>query len=204
MRKRGGSPVDRRAIPARRAESTWIAADGHAIRRIDLAGPGGARARLAAVPAGPRRLHREVPRNRSITGRSAGWRVTALDWRGQGASGRLGGDARTGHIADFALWVDDLARVLAGVERGTRRARGCVVAHSMGGAPGAARGGRRRGSIPTRWCCRRRCSGSSGGCPRRRCTRWRAPCAAVGDERRAGVEMARRRQATRSPGGPSC
>lgn len=61
-----------------------------------------------------------------------GWRVTALDWRGQAGSGRLGADAVTGHIGDFAQWVADLAafwRDWAGDAEGP-----CVLAgHSMGG-----------------------------------------------------------------------
>lgn len=41
----------------------------------------------------------------------AGWQVSASDWRGQGGSGRLGADPYTGHIDDFASWVDDLAKL---------------------------------------------------------------------------------------------
>lgn len=58
--------------------------------------------------------------------------MTALDWRGQGASGRLGGDARTGHIGDFAQWVDDLAGFWCQWSEGRDGPR-IVVAHSMGG-----------------------------------------------------------------------
>lgn len=61
-----------------------------------------------------------------------GWRVTALDWRGQGASGRLGGDARTGHIADFAQWVEDLTGFWRQWSQGRDGPR-VIVAHSMGG-----------------------------------------------------------------------
>ena len=60
-----------------------------------------------------------------------GWQVTAIDWRGQGASGRLGGDARTGHVADFAQWVDDLAAFWRDWRRAGPGPR-VVVAHSMG------------------------------------------------------------------------
>lgn len=41
--------------------------------------------------------------------RDCGWQVTSVDWRGQAGSGRLGADPVTGHIGDFADWVDDLA-----------------------------------------------------------------------------------------------
>ena len=58
--------------------------------------------------------------------------MTAIDWRGQAGSGRLAGDAVTGHVEDFGLWVEDLAafwrewaRELAGPH--------VLVGHSMGG-----------------------------------------------------------------------
>jgi lysophospholipase len=62
----------------------------------------------------------------------AGWRVTASDWRGQAASGRLGKDAVTGHIEDFGIWVDDLAHLW---ERWVAETPGphVLAAHSMGG-----------------------------------------------------------------------
>jgi len=62
----------------------------------------------------------------------AGWRVTASDWRGQGASGRLGNDAVTGHIADFSIWVDDLATLWESWKAQTPGPH-VLAAHSMGG-----------------------------------------------------------------------
>jgi lysophospholipase len=61
-----------------------------------------------------------------------GWRVTALDWRGQAGSGRLGADAITGHVDDFAHWVADLAafwREWSSEQPGPR----VLAGHSMGG-----------------------------------------------------------------------
>ncbi len=43
--------------------------------------------------------------------RRAGWAVVAFDWRGQGGSGRLIPESDTGHIEDFAIWIDDLAEI---------------------------------------------------------------------------------------------
>lgn len=62
----------------------------------------------------------------------AGWRVTAADWRGQGASGRLGSDAVTGHIDDFETWVADLAALWAEWRPATP-APHVLAGHSMGG-----------------------------------------------------------------------
>ena len=62
----------------------------------------------------------------------AGWRVTAADWRGQAGSGRLGKDAVTGHIEDFAIWIDDLAHLWEGWVAETPGPH-VLAAHSMGG-----------------------------------------------------------------------
>ena len=58
--------------------------------------------------------------------------MTAADWRGQGASGRLGKDPVTGHIADFGIWIDDLAALWAEWVRETPGPH-VLAAHSMGG-----------------------------------------------------------------------
>lgn len=62
----------------------------------------------------------------------AGWRVTAADWRGQAGSGRLGRDAVTGHISDFAEWVDDLAEFWESWVADTPGPH-VLAGHSMGG-----------------------------------------------------------------------
>ena len=61
-----------------------------------------------------------------------GWRVTASDWRGQAGSGRLGKDKVTGHIEDFAIWVDDLAHLWS-VWVSQTPGPHILAAHSMGG-----------------------------------------------------------------------
>jgi lysophospholipase len=62
----------------------------------------------------------------------AGWRVTSADWRGQAASGRLGKDAVTGHIDDYAIWIDDLAHIWAMWVKETPGPH-ILAGHSMGG-----------------------------------------------------------------------
>ncbi len=61
-----------------------------------------------------------------------GWQVTAADWRGQAGSGRLGGDEVTGHISDFAVWIDDLAGFWA-QWKATTPGPHVLIGHSMGG-----------------------------------------------------------------------
>ena len=127
---------DRRAIPPDARESLWTAADGHEIRRIDWDGP---RADASAAPPRGSLLffpgrgdHYEKYLEILQHWSDLGWRVTAADWRGQAGSGRFGSDARTGHIEDFALWLDDLAEFWA--EWSARHPGPHVLAgHSMGG-----------------------------------------------------------------------
>lgn len=61
-----------------------------------------------------------------------GWRVTALDWRGQAGSGRLGKDPVTGHVDDFATWIADLAAFWR-EWKAASSAPHVLAAHSMGG-----------------------------------------------------------------------
>lgn len=64
--------------------------------------------------------------------RALGWRVAAADWRGQAGSGRLGTDAVTGHVDDFAQWTGDLAALWREWAHG-RDGPLMLVGHSMGG-----------------------------------------------------------------------
>ncbi|HUQ13077.1 MAG TPA: alpha/beta hydrolase [Novosphingobium sp.] len=127
--------MDRRAIPSHARESAWIASDGYRIRRIDWAdpplGPGEApRGSLLFAPG--RGDHYEKYLETLQHWHARGWRVTAIDWRGQAGSGRFGADPLTGHIEDFAIWLDDLAAFWgewAAAHPGPR----VLAGHSMGG-----------------------------------------------------------------------
>ncbi|MCL9983065.1 MAG: alpha/beta hydrolase [Erythrobacter sp.] len=101
--------IDRRAIPPAASESIWRAADGHELRRIDWPGAGGASVRGSILFLPGRGDNYEKYLETLEQWHRAGWRVTAADWRGQAGSGRLGKDAVTGHVEDFAIWIADLA-----------------------------------------------------------------------------------------------
>ena len=107
--------IDRRVIPSAAEESEWVMRDGHKVRRIDWPGASsgssdaGWRGSILFFPG--RGDHYEKYLESLEEWHRAGWRVSASDWRGQGASGRLGKDAVTGHIEDFAIWIDDLAQM---------------------------------------------------------------------------------------------
>jgi lysophospholipase len=122
---------DRRAIPADVRESTWKTADGHAVRRIDWPVPeGAAKGAILFFPGRGDFYEKYLDVLDHWHGR--GWHVTAADWRGQGASGRLGNDAYTGHIDDFATWVDDLAQLWRQWRAATPGPH-VLAGHSMGG-----------------------------------------------------------------------
>lgn len=122
---------DRRAIAADARESRWLAADGHSIRRIDWAEPvGDTRGSILFMPGRGDAYEKYL----ETLGHwhAQGWRVTAADWRGQAGSGRLGTDAVTGHVDDFAIWIADLARFWAEWKRATPGPH-VLISHSMGG-----------------------------------------------------------------------
>lgn len=127
--------INRKAIPADARESTWHAADGHAIRRIDWPGLGqdsGASARGSILFFPGRGDFYEKYLETLEQWHRSGWRVTASDWRGQAGSGRLGKDAVTGHIEDFGIWVDDLAHLWQNWVAETPGPH-ILAGHSMGG-----------------------------------------------------------------------
>ncbi|WP_234026972.1 alpha/beta fold hydrolase [Erythrobacter sp. HKB08] len=122
---------DRRAIPAEAAESCWMAADGHAIRRIDWPGAGETpRGSILFFPG--RGDNYEKYLETLHHWHEQGWRVTAADWRGQAGSGRLGQDAVTGHVDDFGDWIDDLAEFWPRWRAETPGPH-VLAGHSMGG-----------------------------------------------------------------------
>ena len=61
-----------------------------------------------------------------------GWDVAALDWRGQGLSGRMGKTPMHGHVTNFHIWRQDLAEVMVWFHAACP-APHHAMAHSMGG-----------------------------------------------------------------------
>lgn len=120
----------RRTLAPECTESRWFAADGWPIRRVDWPVPQAPRGSLLFVPGRGDFLEKYLETLNHWSAR--GWAVTALDWRGQALSGRLGADSLTGHVDDFATWVGDLAAFWA-EWRGERPGPHVLAAHSMGG-----------------------------------------------------------------------
>jgi lysophospholipase len=126
-----GQRANRREIPAGACESTWAAPDGHALRRIDWPGGNSERERGSLLFLPGRGDFYEKYLETLDHWAARGWRVTAIDWRGQAGSGRLGKDERTGHCEDFADWVMDLQAFWL-IGRGSPWAK-VLAGHSMGG-----------------------------------------------------------------------
>lgn len=130
-RPASGPITDRRAIPVDAVESSWRAPDGHIIRRIDW--PGASAEKRGSILFMPGRGDTYEKYLETLEEwHRAGWRVTASDWRGQAGSGRLGNDLVTGHVADFSIWIDDLAAFWSDWKKNTP-APHIIVGHSMGG-----------------------------------------------------------------------
>ena len=125
-----GSDFDRRAMPGHCVEQVWAAADGWPVRRVDWPVPASPRGSILFAPGRGDCLEKYLE---TLEGWSRqGWAVTAIDWRGQALSGRLGRDATSGHVDDFAVWVDDLAGFWA-QWTASRPGPHVLAAHSMGG-----------------------------------------------------------------------
>lgn len=123
---------DRRAIPARASESRWQTRDGHSVRRIDWPPAADSTPRGSILFLPGRGDFYEKYLETLDHWAAQGWHVTASDWRGQAASGRLGNDAVTGHIDDFSTWVADLGELWARWKAATPGPH-VLAGHSMGG-----------------------------------------------------------------------
>lgn len=121
---------DGRSIPPHAREGMWRAPDGHQIRRIDFPQAGQARGAILFAPGRADFYEKHLAVLHEW--HAAGWHVTALDWRGQAMSGRLGADDVTGHVEDFAPWVADFG-AFWDEWRVSVPGPYAVIGHSMGG-----------------------------------------------------------------------
>jgi lysophospholipase len=111
-------------------EGRWLTPDGWPLRRIDWPQPAECRGSLLFLPGRGDAYEKYLETLDHWRGQ--GWRVTAADWRGQAGSGRLGNDAVTGHVEDFAVWIADLADFWAQWKAQTPGPH-VIAGHSMGG-----------------------------------------------------------------------
>ena len=127
-----GSCDVRRTIPASAREWRWALPDGHEVRRIHFEPPAGMAPRGSILFLPGRADFYEKYLETLAEWSAAGWVVSAADWRGQGASGRMTANPLVGDIADFSIWIADLRALWADWVRTTRGPH-VLVGHSMGG-----------------------------------------------------------------------
>jgi lysophospholipase len=120
---------DRRAIPADARFTRWTSADGWEHRMLERRRAEGSPVRGSLLFAGGRGDFIEKYLEVHDHWLSAGWNVTAFDWRGQGGSQ---GDRPGGWLDRFETLVGDLAGLIEDWRAGTPGPH-VVVAHSMGG-----------------------------------------------------------------------
>ena len=121
---------NRRAIPDYVKESQWLMSDGWPLRRIDWPVPEQPRGALLFMPGRGDFYEKYLETLEYWANR--GWIVTALDWRGQAGSGRLGADPVTGHINDFGQWTADLTAFWP-TWKAANPGPHVLAGHSMGG-----------------------------------------------------------------------
>jgi lysophospholipase len=126
--------VNRRSIPYDAAEAIWKGVGGWPIRRIDwhVRQKSGSKPRGSILFLTGRGDHYEKYIETLSYFADQNWNVTAIDWRGQGLSGRILADERIGHIDDFATWIGDLALFWADWRKQVSGPH-IIIAHSMGG-----------------------------------------------------------------------
>ncbi|PRY94750.1 lysophospholipase [Hasllibacter halocynthiae] len=108
----------------------WIrAADGVRLRTL-LVGPQDAAEEVLILPGRTEYVEKYWPTALWLA--SEGFRVLAIDWRGQGLSDRLDGDPALGHVVRFEDYQRDVAALVSLCGGGRRH----LLAHSMGGCIG--------------------------------------------------------------------
>ncbi len=123
---------DRRAYPNDATLSFVYARDGWALRTFDWPTHSEVSPRGSILFQGGRGDIIEKYLESFAAWHDENWHVTAFDWRGQGGSGRLSSNPLVGHIEDFSVWIDDLARFYADWVARTP-APHVIIGHSMGG-----------------------------------------------------------------------
>jgi lysophospholipase len=121
--------LTRRRPPRDAVFSSWSAADGWAIRRMDWRQKGRKKPRGNLIFAGGRGDFIEKYLEAFAYWHGRGWNVTAFDWRGQG---RSQGSMVRGNLTSFDPLIDDGAALFADWHAETPGPH-AAIAHSMGG-----------------------------------------------------------------------
>ncbi|WP_438726928.1 alpha/beta fold hydrolase [Parasphingorhabdus sp. DH2-15] len=122
---------DRRSLPKGAQEQYWQAQDGWKIRRMDWPNESkDSRGSMLFMPGRGDIYEKYLETLNHLHGH--GWNITACDWRGQGASGRMADSQYVGHIDDFSTWIGDIGFFWSKWIKETPGPH-VIMAHSMGG-----------------------------------------------------------------------
>jgi lysophospholipase len=127
-----GLALDRRVRPEWLEIDIWAAADGWPLRRFRVAADPEVAPRGSLLFQTGRADFIEKYIESFDHWRQHGWAIEGFDWRGQGGSGRVVVDGRTGHGPPYEVMIGDLA---AYWEDWLGRTAGphVLLGHSMGG-----------------------------------------------------------------------
>lgn len=120
------------------AAAFWVTAEDGVRLRMALwpAEPGPVRGSILLFPGRTEYIEKYAPIARRLT--AEGYPVLAIDWRGQGLSGRLQTDPRPGHVGDFSDYQRDVVEMVVAATELDLPRPWHLLAHSMGGCIGLA------------------------------------------------------------------
>lgn len=120
------------------AGAFWATADDGVRLRMALwrSEPDTARGSILLFPGRTEYIEKYAPVAHRLT--AEGYAVLAIDWRGQGLSGRLQHDPRPGHVGDFADYQRDVVEMVVAATELDLPRPWHLLAHSMGGCIGLA------------------------------------------------------------------
>lgn len=135
-----GQPAPFRQLPGdprRPAQAFWTQADDGVTLRLALwPAATGSRGSVLLFPGRTEYIEKYAGVAQFLT--DAGYDVLSIDWRGQGLSGRLLGDARLGHVGQFADYQRDVVELVVAAADLDLPRPWHLLSHSMGGCIGLA------------------------------------------------------------------
>lgn len=119
-----------RTYPGETQPIYWEAADGWPVRMLRVDPKTEGRGSILLMGGRGDFIEKYIETVHDLS--DAGWCICAMDWRGQGDSGRMSADPRVGHVDDYAVWIEDLVHFWKRFQAEMPGPH-YIAAHSMGG-----------------------------------------------------------------------